>query len=40
MGVSPDTRRSLAVAPLIPDQRCYGETPASLAGGSGAGWEE
>ena len=34
MGVSPDTRRSLAVAPLIPDQRCYGEAPGRLRCGS------
>ena len=27
MGDSPDTRRSLAVAPLIPNQRGNGETP-------------
>jgi len=25
---SPDTRRRLAVAPLIGDKRCYGESPA------------
>jgi hypothetical protein len=29
-GAPPDTRRSLAVAPLIGYQRCYGETPASV----------
>jgi len=34
-GVSPDTRRSLAVAPLIGDKRCYGEAPARLRGGYG-----
>ena len=27
---SPEPRRSLAVVPLIQDQRCYGETPARL----------
>jgi hypothetical protein len=27
---SPDTRRTLAVAPLIGDKRCYGECPARL----------
>jgi hypothetical protein len=27
---SPDPHGSLAVAPLIPDKRCYGETPARL----------
>ena len=27
---SPDTRRTLPVAPLIADQRCYGECPASI----------
>jgi hypothetical protein len=32
--------RSLAVVPLIPDKRYYGETPVGLAGGSGAGLEE
>ena len=34
-GASPDTRRTLAVAPLIADQRCYGECPASVRRGSG-----
>jgi hypothetical protein len=29
-GHSPDTRRTLAVAPLIAYQRCYGECPASV----------
>ena len=38
MGDWPDTRRILAVAPLIGDQRCYGETPVRLAGGSRGGW--
>ena len=28
--IQPEPRRSLAVAPLIANQRCYGETPASL----------
>ena len=32
---SPDTRRTLAVAPLIADKRCYGECPASVRRGSG-----
>jgi hypothetical protein len=27
---APDTRRTLAVAPLIGDKRCYGECPASV----------
>jgi hypothetical protein len=30
MGDSPDNRRTLAVAPLIPNQRCYGECPVRL----------
>jgi hypothetical protein len=30
MGASPDTHRILAVAPLIVDQRCYGEYPVSV----------
>ena len=30
LGASPDTRRTLAVAPLIGNQRCYGECPASV----------
>jgi hypothetical protein len=30
MGDAPDTRRSLAVVPLIGNQRYYGESPASL----------
>ena len=29
-GDSPDNRRTLAVVPLIADQRYYGDTPASL----------
>ena len=29
-GASPDTRRTLPVAPLIGDKRCYGECPASV----------
>ena len=29
-GTSPDTRRTLPVAPLIGDKRCYGECPASV----------
>src|ERR1035441_2383777 len=36
---SPDTRRSLPVAPLIADKRCYGDSPARLPGRPGAGWE-
>jgi hypothetical protein len=32
---SPDTRRTLAVAPLIRDKRCYGECPASVRRGYG-----
>ena len=31
---TPEPRRSLAVAPLIADQRCYGETPKVSRGGS------
>ena len=34
-GASPDTRRSLAVVPLIPDQRYCGEAPARLRWGYG-----
>ena len=30
--IAPQPRRSLAVAPLIADQRCYGEAPARPAG--------
>ena len=37
---APETRRRLAVAPLIRDKRCYGESPARPAGRSGAGAEE
>ena len=29
-GVPPEPRRRLAVVPLIPDKRYYGESPASL----------
>jgi hypothetical protein len=36
MGDSPDTRRSLAVAPLIPDPRGYGETPVGPRWGYGS----
>ena len=35
-GVPPDPRRRLAVVPLIPDKRYYGESPASVRRGSGA----
>jgi len=35
MGASPDTRRSLAVVPLIRDKRYYGEAPARLRWGYG-----
>jgi hypothetical protein len=35
-GDPPDTRRSLPVVPLIPDQRYYGEVPGRFRGGSGA----
>ena len=34
---SPDTRRTLPVAPLIADKRCYGECPASVRRGSREG---
>ena len=34
-GASPDTRRTLPVAPLIADKRCYGECPASVRRGYG-----
>jgi hypothetical protein len=40
-GDSPDTRRTLAVVPLIRDQRYYGEAPARLRRGpraAGEGW--
>jgi hypothetical protein len=30
MGDSLEPHRNLAVAPLIPDQRCYGEAPVRL----------
>jgi hypothetical protein len=36
---APDPRRSLAVAPLIRDKRCYGECPASVRRGSGGAME-
>ena len=32
---SPEMSRSLAIAPLIGDKRCYGEAPAHLRQGSG-----
>ena len=35
MGVSPDPRRILPVAPLIADKRCYGEYPARVRRGDG-----
>jgi len=34
---SPDTHRSLTVAPLIADKRCYGSSPVSVPGGSAVG---
>src|ERR1039458_8680673 len=40
-GDSPETRRTLAVVPLIRDQRYYGESPASLRRSpraAGEGW--
>ena len=38
---SPETHRSLPVAPLIGDKRCYGEAPVCLRWGNGdmLGWQ-
>ena len=38
--IPPQPHAGLTVVPLAPGQRYYGETPAGLAGASGAGWEE
>jgi hypothetical protein len=38
-GASREPRRTLPVAPLIADKRCYGECPASVRGGHAGGME-